>query len=117
MSIETGGQVTAQSYTLTEDGRWLGQVVITSDGMFSGVTDWGNMSFAWRAFGNDFKDFLLKINPDYFACKMANGAAYSFGSSKKIDKACELFANKILPALQKTLSIEMDAMIKERHKG
>lgn len=34
-------RVTAESYTLTKsNGDWLGQIVITSDGMISGVTDW-----------------------------------------------------------------------------
>ena len=31
--------VTAESYTLrTESGQWLGQVVLTSDGMYASVT-------------------------------------------------------------------------------
>jgi hypothetical protein len=45
--------VTAESYTLrTESGQWLGQVVLTSDGMYASVTDWGNLSFAWRSIGD-----------------------------------------------------------------
>jgi hypothetical protein len=34
--------VQSKSYTLrTDNGGWLGQVVLTQDGMFAAVTDWG----------------------------------------------------------------------------
>lgn len=99
-------EVTAQSYTLrTKQGDWLGQVVITSDGMFSGVTDWGNFGYAWRSFGDDFKKFLIGLNTPYFADKMATGMAY-VAQGRKIDKSAERFAEKILPALQEILREE-----------
>jgi len=105
----TKEQVTAQSYTLyTESGQWLGQVVLTSDGMFAGVTDYGNLSYAWRSYGEDFKKFLCSLNTGYFATKLATGHSYiAFG--KKIDKACERFAHEILPALQKVLKEELSS--------
>ena len=100
-------EVTAKSYTLrTESGHWLAQIVLTSDGMFSGVTDYGNLCFAWRAFGDDFTEFMSSIGVDYFATKMATGMAY-IAHSKKIDKACERFAKEILPPLQKILKEEL----------
>jgi len=100
--------VTAQSYTLrTDTGSWLGQIVLTSDGMFSGVTDYGNFSFAWRSFGHNFKEFMSVIGTDYFATKMATGMAYVV-YGKKIDKACERFAKEILPPLQKVLKEELE---------
>lgn len=44
----------SKSYTLRgEHGEWLGQIVLTSNGMFSSVTDYGNLSYAWRAFGKE----------------------------------------------------------------
>jgi hypothetical protein len=96
-------EITAKSYTLRdENGNWLGQVVLTSDGMFASVTDYGNLSYAWRHFGDDFNDFILHLNVGYFASKMATGMAY-INYSRKTDKACERFAEKILPALQKAL--------------
>jgi hypothetical protein len=102
------GKVTAESYTLyTETGHWLGQVILTSDGMFASVTDYGNFSFSWRNYGSDeFKKFICQLNVDYFATKMATGMAYVV-HGKKIDKACDLFAEKILPALQKVLRKEL----------
>lgn len=96
-------EVTAKSYTLRdENGNWLGQVVLTSDGMFASVTDYGNLSYAWRAFGDDFEKFIIGLNIGYFASKIASGIAY-INYSRKTDKACEKFAEMILPALQKEL--------------
>lgn len=100
-------EVTAKSYTLrTEDGHWLGQIVLTSDGMFASVTDYGNFSFAWRSFGDDFIEFMSRIGVDYFATKMATGMAY-VAHSKKIDAACNRFAKEILPPFQKILKEEL----------
>lgn len=96
--------ITAKSYTLlTEEGNWLGQIVLTSDGMFASVTDYGNFSFAWRRTGHeDFRDFLLSINTDYFATKMFTGMSY-IAHTRKVEEACHLYAQKILPALKKIL--------------
>lgn len=103
-------EITAKSYTLyTDDGYWLAQIVLTSDGMFAGVTDYGNLSFSWRRTGtNDFREFLCRLNTDYFATKMATGMAY-IATGKKIDQACKRFAEQILPALQKALKEEIEA--------
>ena len=102
------GTVTAESYTLKDDrGYWLGQVVLTSDGMFASVTDYGNFSFAWRSYGDmSFKEFLIGLGEDYFATKMACGMAYVL-LNKKIDQGAERFAKMILPALQKVLREEL----------
>lgn len=102
--------VTAKSYTLyTENGHWLGQVVITSDGMFASVTDYGNLSYTWRSYGNgkDFREFLCSLNVGYFGTKMYTGMAYIL-YGKKCEKACDLFAEKILPPLQKLLREEIE---------
>ncbi len=97
-------EVTAQSYTLkTPEGGWLGQIVITNDGMFAAVTDYGNASYAWRAFGDDFKAFLLRLDRYYFATKMVNGLSYTVQTTKRTEKAYERFAEIILPALQEAI--------------
>lgn len=97
-------EVTAESFTLrTESGQWLGQVVLTSDGMFASVTDYGNFSFAWRSYGEkDFKDFIASLNIPYFGGKMYQGITY-FAYGKKFEQACMRFAEEILPALQKEI--------------
>jgi len=96
------------SYELkTDNGSWLGQVVLTDDGMFGAVTDWGNFSYAWRSFGDNFKAFLTQLDIGYFADKMASSVSYSFGKNKKIDSACYKFAEHILPALKDVLKEEL----------
>jgi hypothetical protein len=103
--------IKSKSYTLrTEGGQWLGQIVLTSDGMFASVTDYGNLSYAWRAYGDDFKKFLCELNVDYFGTKMYTGMSYIL-HSKKCEKDCDRFAEKILLPLQKVLKEEIEAGI------
>lgn len=102
-------EVTAKSYTLrTEQGNWLGQIVLTSDGAFMAITDYGNFNFAWRAYGKeDFREFICRLDVHYFAGKIANGMYYVTGVSRKIDKVAQLFTEKILPTLQEVLKKEL----------
>ena len=102
--------VTAKSYTLlTSSGGWLGQVVLTSDGLFAAVTDYGNFGYTWRSYGSEtFRQFIIGLNIGYFATKMAGGMTYvAYG--RKIDKAAAVFAEKILPALQEVLRKEIES--------
>ena len=103
-------KVTAKSYTLySEDNQWLGQVVLTSDGLFASVTDYGNLSYAWRHYGDkDFREFICGLNVQYFGTKLFTGMAYIV-HSRQVEKACNRFAEKILPALQKALREEIDS--------
>lgn len=96
-------EVTAESYTLRKsNGDWLAQIVITSDGMLAGVTDWGNFALAWRSFGDDFKDFILHIEPDYLATKIYSAMNF-IQSGRKAEKAYATLAEKVLPALKAAL--------------
>lgn len=106
-----GKEIISKSYTLrSESGEWLGQVVLTSDGMFASVTDWGNLSYAWRHFGDDFKTFILGLNTQYFGDKLYTGMSYIL-YGKKCEQACRRFAEKILPALQKALREEIESSV------
>lgn len=101
--METKKTVTAKIYNLrTEQGDWLGQVVLTSDGMFASVTDWGNFSYIWRSFSGTFEDFILSLNDSYFSQKMMMSIS-EISFSKETEKRCEMFAKRILPALQKEI--------------
>jgi hypothetical protein len=104
--------IQSKSYTLRDDnGSWLGQIVLTSDGMFASVTDWGNLSFAWRAFGDgDFRKFMCDLSIEYFGGKMYNGMSYIL-YGKKCEQACKRFAEKILPALQMELKKDLEENI------
>ena len=102
-------EITLKSYTLREEnGQWLGQIVLTSDGMFASVTDWGNLSYAWRSTSEeDFRKFIIRLDTDYFAGKLQNGLPY-IAHSRKTEATCKRFAEKVLPALQKALIEEID---------
>jgi hypothetical protein len=103
-------KITAKIYTLRkENGQWLAQVVLTSDGMFSSVSDYGNFSYAWRSYkAETFREFLVNINEGYFGDKLYTGMSYT-AHSKKVEQACDRYAKKILPALQKALRAEIEA--------
>jgi hypothetical protein len=106
-------KVTADIYTLTykEHGGWLAQIVLTSDGMFAAVSDWGNFSYAWRAYGDrTFKEFILSLNVDYFESKISSGMSF-VATGKRVDSACKNFARRVLPILQETLKEEAQAQL------
>lgn len=96
-----------ERYSLkTPEGGWLGDVVITADGRYFSITDWGNFAYIWNSIGDrSFKDFLLDINVDYFAGKMFAGMAY-VTDAKKVRHAAFRYAAHILPALQEALKKE-----------
>lgn len=102
-------EVTVKVYTLrTENGNWLGQVVLTSNGSFMSITDYGNFAYNWSGFGDDIRKFILSLNVDYFAQKMFNGISY-IASTNKVYKSAVLFAEKILPALQEAIRKEVES--------
>jgi hypothetical protein len=101
-------EIKSKSYTLRgENGEWLGQIVLTNDGFFASVTDYGNLSYAWRAYGEDFREFICSLNAQYFGSKLYTGMAY-IAYGKKYEKACDRFAEKTLPPLQKLLREEIE---------
>lgn len=102
-------EITAKSYTLRDEkGSWLGQIVLTSDGMFASVTDYGNLSYAWRHTSEeDFREFLLNVDAGYFGQKMYQGMAYIL-YGKKCEQACHRYAENILPALKTMLKKELE---------
>lgn len=110
-------EIKSKSYTLrTEDGSWLAQIVLTSDGMFASITNYGNLSRRWHHTGTqDFRGYVIKLNVEYFAEKMYQSSTYILYTednnyilhSKKFKQACIMFAQKILPPLQKLLKQDL----------
>lgn len=118
---KTARDLTVQTWAYTlrdEDGRWLAQVVLAADGYFSAVSDYGNFSFAWRAFGykdgRDFRDFLSGLGVDYFGEKMYMGMAYVV-HTKAVERAAYRFTEKVLPALKAALKADLES--EERAKA
>ncbi len=103
-------EVKAKSYTLhSERGEWLGQVVLTTNGMFASVTDWGNLSYTWPSHSNkDFREFLIGLDVEYFGGKLYTGMSYIL-HGKKCEEACRRYAERILPALQSALRAEIQS--------
>lgn len=103
-------EVTAKIYDLTtKEGSWLGRVILTSDGSFMSITDWGNYNYSWSSTGcKDFREFILKLNTDYFGTKMFNGIC-DISSTNKSKERAMIFAEKILPALQEVLRKEIES--------
>ena len=101
--------IKSKSYTVKgKDGEWLGQIVLTTDGMFASVTDYGNLSFAWRSFGpGDFRQFIISLDVSYFAQKMFNGMSYIL-HDQKTRKACQKMAEMVLPPFQELLRAEIE---------
>jgi hypothetical protein len=109
--------VTVESYTLkNEVGGWLAQVLLSSDGMFAAVSDWGNFAFSWRSIGKQtFKEFLMDLGVDYFESKMVSSVSY-MATGKRVDSFCKNFARRVLPVLQKTLKEEAQAQLQREIK-
>ena len=100
--------INAKVYNLyTKSGDWLGQVVLTADGSFMSITDYGNFSYSWSSTGHDdFRKFIISLDEQYFAGKMVQGLAY-IARSRSVEKSAERFASKILPALKMALIEEI----------
>jgi len=60
------------------------EVILTSGGYFSAVSDYGNYAYAWRCHGEkDFRMFFLNIETDYVASKLCPRAVYDGEATKK----------------------------------
>ena len=100
-------EVKAKSYTLTKNNGWLGQVVITTDGFFAAVTDYGSFSYTWRCFGEmDFRAFLSTLDAGYFSGKMVTGMAYIVYNNR-VKEAAKRFTAEVLPVLQEVLKQDL----------
>lgn len=70
--MSTGnGSKTLRRYNVRSDrGTWLGEFVISDDGFFATVSDYGNYAYAWTHAGCEFREFLASIGPDYLLGKL-----------------------------------------------
>lgn len=97
-------EIKSKSYTLrSPNGTYLWQIVITTDWFFSAISEYWNFSFAWRYIAqDDFREFLSKLEIDYFWWKMYQGMSYVI-HNKKVEKACNRFSEMILPTLRECM--------------
>lgn len=98
-------RVESESFIIkTHLGYYLGQVVLTADGVIMCHTKYGNFCYAWRQAPTEgamdrFKSFLLTLNMEYFAYVVYDSLGF-VSSGTYAMKAGKRFAKKILPALQ-----------------
>ncbi len=78
MSDRTGnGSTTMRRYTVREPpreergtGAWIGTFVISDDGYFSTVSDYGNYAYYWSHAGSCFRSFLARLDSCYLLSKL-----------------------------------------------
>lgn len=61
------------------DGEGWGEILISQNGMFAAVSDYGNYAYRWRGFGGgDFREFVagLADSPEYLAEKLHPSKIY-----------------------------------------
>lgn len=105
MAIQING---TRNYQLrTKEGSWLGRVILTSDGYFMSITDYGNFCNFWSNTGEkDFRRFILKLDVDYFGKKMFISIT-DISSTQQAERLAMRFARKILPPLQEAIRDEL----------
>lgn len=62
-------------YDLPNEDDWGGWalLVLSADGFFAAVSDYGNYAFRWTNFGSrDFRLFITQVNPDYVYSKLSH---------------------------------------------
>ena len=62
-------------YDLPDEDSWGGWalLVLSADGFFAAVSDYGNYAFRWTQFGpQDFRRFIAQVNPDYVYSKLSH---------------------------------------------
>jgi hypothetical protein len=86
-NMATGnGSKQLRRYSLrTERGRWLAEVVISDDGYFSTVSDYGNYVYFWGSAGVCFRSFLAQLDASYLLGKLSPKMEYDApGTLKEI---------------------------------
>ncbi len=68
------------------NGEWLATVVISDDGYFSTVSDYGNYAYYWGDAGECFRKFLSRLGPDYYLSKFGVRDEYDGGETLKAVK-------------------------------
>lgn len=64
-------------------------------------SDWGNYCYAWRSFGNDFREFLESTNTSYIVGKLGQG--YFEMTMKKLPKHKEKNLTLLVESFLETL--------------
>lgn len=95
------GQQMTQYHLTTEQGAWLAEVFMQPDGFIFIKSDWGDFSYRF-CFNGTFENFILSLEPDYFAGKVYQQWNY-INSTHKVELAAKRLASHVLPVLQEAI--------------
>ncbi|AFD05989.1 hypothetical protein [Solitalea canadensis] len=92
MSVE---KQKAESYYVSHPNHSFSVFFINEIGDLFITGDWGDYSYTWRRYGNDFKEFLTGLNEEYFCSKISinyNNQHLKSPSKSKLKSVWQLFA-------------------------
>lgn len=68
-------KTTCEKYHFDSDNHSWTTFIISDTGDLYIYGDWGYYCYSWRAFGKDFKNFLIDITPEYLLSKIESNAS------------------------------------------
>lgn len=95
-----------EQYYVEVDGHSWGTFTISPKGDFFLHSDWGYWAFNWRAFGDDFKGFLTRINEYYLLDKLEANQFTHKGIRSKISSRQKVAITELFKAFQQALKEE-----------
>ena len=93
MSVLVKKLVSDRYIIKSEKPHWWAHFVISNDGFLDIQSDYGNYSYCWSSFGEDFKQFLVDCDDSYLIGK--------FGGSRKCFNFEETVTNIISEILER----------------
>ena len=79
---------------------WLGTVILTKDGLFSAVTDWGNFANSLLSDNDNLRESILEMDENDFSELVET-------DMELMDKS-DCFSRNILPALKEAIKKELE---------
>ncbi len=78
MATGNGSKAVRKYDVRDNEGHWIGRFIITDDGYFSTVSEWGNYAFWWTGGGPCFRRFLAGLRRDssYMLSKICGREEY-----------------------------------------
>jgi hypothetical protein len=82
MSVSVKKSTAERYYFHSKDPYWWADICVTPDGSLTIRSDYGDYSYGWNAFGENFKKFLISIDKGYLTTKIGGYERYKFDSEK-----------------------------------
>jgi hypothetical protein len=82
MSVIVKKQVSERYLLKSHDPHWWANITLSPDGFLDIQSDYGSYSYAWGAFGDNFKAFLIDCDSSYIAGKIGRNHPDVFNCEK-----------------------------------